>query len=91
LDFISEFVNIYLFNYYFMAYMPKVCKQLMPAAQKNKTTRLLLSYLTTVAESLMEMESCDTCCTGKENEMCTMIIVIKVLHKMIPHNNILST
>jgi len=39
---------------------------------KNKTTRYiinLLSYLTTMAESLMEMEGCDTYYTGKENEI----------------------
>jgi len=51
--------------------MPKVCKQLVPAAQKkNKITRYIInitySYLATVAESLMEMEGCDTC---KENVM----------------------
>jgi len=65
--------------------MPKVCKQLVPVAQKKAkqqdTLLILLSYLTTVAESLMD---CDTCYKAKKMK-CTVIIVIKVLHKMIPH------
>ena len=46
-----------------MACMPKVCKQLAPAAKKkkNKMIHLLLSYsITTVTESLKEEGGCDT-------------------------------
>ena len=51
-----------------MACMPKICKQLVPAAQDDSLI-VLLNYLTTMTESLLEEGSCDTCCTGKENEM----------------------
>jgi len=72
-----------------MAYMPKVYKQLPKKTKQQDTLLTLLSYLTTVAESLMEMEDCDTWCTGKENEMYN-----DYCHRSAPRNDstyILST